>query len=76
MHPIVDELTEESSICELCLADTDIEHAKLHIFLIVAHTALDKSKLAVCFKHRARLSFVFDLNDRIKASHSPKCAGG
>lgn len=67
IHPRVQQLTVESDLCALCVAQGPPENYLAHGFLVAAQAALDSRPIPVCDTHRIRLSFVFDLNDQVQA---------
>ncbi len=64
IHSGVARLTNESTACTFCAAEGDLEIGLLCGFYWGAH-AVTNGAISLCDAHRIRLSFYFDLTERI-----------
>lgn len=63
-HQSVEALTCDFQLCTFCLAEGDREEGMLHGFVLGARAL--KRVVPLCEAHRIRLSFAFELTDRIE----------
>lgn len=67
LHPVVLETTTEDALCELCVCEEgDREMGLLHGFMVGRDAS--GRKTSMCFDHRLRLSLMFELREKIRAS--------
>lgn len=64
LHPDVERLTTESTICTFCVASGGLPEGLLSGFYWGVHAAREGA-VALCFEHRVQLAFYFDLAERI-----------
>ena len=64
-HPDVESLTAESTLCTFCVVEGGLEEGILCGFYWGARAAKE-GPISLCETHRIRLSFYFELSERIR----------